>query len=666
MAAFLSNPGLRFILFGGKGGTGKTTSAAATALHFARLRPERKVLLVSTDPAHSLSDSLNCAVGGMVSGIPGVDNLFALALDAKALLEDFKTRYGPVIAQIADRGTYLDKEDIAGFLDLSMPGIDEVTAILKIMEVMREGLYDLVIVDTAPAGHTIRLLSLPEQMEQWIRVMDMMQEKHRYMVRSFVRRRYVPDQADKFITALSDDVQHLRDLFRNRESTEFVPVVNAEPMSIYETELLFKALDEGSIPVTSVILNRLVADSVGDDGRVCPFCQARQRNQAPYQREIERKFSQYHLVRMPLFPTEIRGLQTLAVYAEILFSETQADYVTLPALPTPHAVELAPREIGTQVGLAHLFAQDRQFILFGGKGGVGKTTLAAATAVELARRNPTGKTLIFSTDPTGSLGDSLACVIGNVPVPVTGADGLYAMQINAAERLDELKQIYIGEINELFDSVMGDIGNWIAFDREISMEFVSMIPPGMDEIVALIAMIDLIDDGSYDHFVLDTAPTGHTLRLLEMPHLAIEWFRSLFHLLLKYQGASKMAKTTQLLLDTSRGVKKLQNHLTDPVHSEFVAITIPEAMGVLETERLLTALDVMHVPCHHLVANMVVPPTACPFCRSKRAEQQGYIAELHAKWSAYTISELPLFAHDIRGLDGLRVVGKVIFSAPAE
>ena len=239
------------------------------------------------------------------------------------------------------------------------------------------------------------------------------------------------------------------------------------------------------------------------------------------------------------------------------------------------------------------------------------------------------------------------------------------MQINAAERLDELKQIYIDEINEIFDSAMGDIGTRIAFDREISMEFVSMIPPGMDEIVALIAMIDLIDGGSYDHFVLDTAPTGHTLRLLEMPHLAIEWFRSLFHLLLKYQGASEMAKTTQLLLETSRGVKKLQAHLTDPVHSEFVAITIPEAMGVLETERLLAALEVMHVPCHHLVANMVVPPTACPFCRSKRAEQQSYIAELHAKCAAYTISEVPLFAHDIRGLDGLREVGKVIFTSMA-
>ena len=284
MGAFLQNQNLRFILFGGKGGTGKTTSAAAAALHFARQWPARKVLLVSTDPAHSLSDSLDCAVGSTVTGIDGVDNLFALALDAKALLEEFKSRYGAVIALIADRGTLLDKEDIVGFLDLSLPGIDEVTAILKIMELMNEGQYELVILDTAPAGHTIRLLSLPEQMEQWIRVMDMMMEKYRFMVRAFARR-YVPDQADRFLVSLANDVQRLRDLLRNTECTEFVPVVNADGMSIYETELLLQALGVGSIPVNSVIVNRLVAASVGEDGTACPFCQARTRSGTVHARD---------------------------------------------------------------------------------------------------------------------------------------------------------------------------------------------------------------------------------------------------------------------------------------------------------------------------------------------------------------------------------------------
>ena len=629
MGAFLQNPNLRFILFGGKGGTGKTTSAAATALHFARQWPPRKVLLVSTDPAHSLADSLDCPVGGTVTGVAGVHNLFALALDAKALLAQFKSQYGAVITLIADRGTYLDKEDIAGFLDLSLPGIDEVTAILKIMELMREGQYDLVILDTAPAGHTIRLLALPEQMEHWIRVMEMMMEKHRFIARSLAHR-YVPDEADHFLSAMANDLQQLRDVLRNPESTEFVPVVNPEAMSIWETELLLQALTAGSIPVHSVIVNRLVTARVEDDGTVCPFCEARARDQAPYRREIETKFGVYDLVSMPLFPTEIRGVAALSAYAAQLFGENP-DGCPSPGLPAPDA-NPARGEIATQsvdqAGLGDLLEQELQFILFGGKGGVGKTTISAATAIALARRNPATKTLIFSTDPTSALADSLACAVEDKPTPATGVAGLYAMQINAAARLEALKQIYADEINKVFDDFLGGGSITPVFDREIMLELVSMIPPGMDEIVAMIAMIDLIDDGSYARFVLDTAPTGHMLRLLEMPQLASDWFRKLSHLLVKYQGTAAMAKTMRLLLETSKGVRKLRMLLSDAQRSAFVAVTIPEAMGVLETDRLLGALGELHVPCHHLVVNMVIPPTTCAFCSGKRAEQQRYVARL--------------------------------------
>ena len=112
LTGFLSNPDLRFILFGGKGGTGKTTCAAAAAWYFARQRPDRKVLLVSTDPAHSLSDSLACPVDGMITPVDGAANLYALALDAESLLTEFKAQYGEVMRLIADRGTYFDQEDI--------------------------------------------------------------------------------------------------------------------------------------------------------------------------------------------------------------------------------------------------------------------------------------------------------------------------------------------------------------------------------------------------------------------------------------------------------------------------------------------------------------------------------------------------------------------------
>ena len=246
--------------------------------------------------------------------------------------------------------------------------------------------------------------------------MEMMMDKHRYIAKSFAHR-YVPDEADHFLISMASDIQQLRELLRNRESTEFVPVVNAEGMSIYETEMLLQALDAGSIPVNSVIVNRLVAASVGEDGTVCPFCQARARDQAPYKREIEMKFSAYDLVCMPLFPTEIRGLAALSAYADMLFCENPAGRQAPAALAVANDVEPAREEVANQAGLADLLGQELQFILFGGKGGVGKTTVAAATALELARRNPATKTLIFSTDPTSSLADSLALSLIHISEP---------------------------------------------------------------------------------------------------------------------------------------------------------------------------------------------------------------------------------------------------------
>jgi len=716
-SAFLSNPDLRFILFGGKGGTGKTTCAAAAALHFARLRPDRKVLLVSTDPAHSLSDSLAWPVGGEIAPVADVSNCFALALDAAALLADFNRRNGAVMQLIYSRGTYFDQEDIAGFFALSMPGMDEVMAIVKIMDLMRAGdavgyvpqsagLYDLVILDTAPAGHTIRLLALPEHMEQWIHVMDMMLEKHRYMVQRF-RGHYTPDEADRFLTDLGRDVQQVRDLLRDPRTTEFVPVVNAEAMSIYETETLFRALNEGGISVRSVILNRLAEVRVG-----CPFCQARQQGQAPYAAEIAAKFGGYNpstgsghrLVTIPLLPHEVRGVAALTAFGELLFqplSSPPAPFSPLRgerrgsvASPLPSqgggaggvgalqgggagGVGVLSRAEG--VGLADLLTRDLRFILVGGKGGVGKTTLAAATALALARRAPAGKTLIFSTDPASALPDSLGCAVGDAPAPVAGVPGLYAVQVNAEAGLADLRERYMAEINEVFDSFLGGGSLDVAFDRDVMLEMISLIPPGLDEIISLMSLMDLLvgadlapaqgdRKGSplrFDRVVLDTAPTGHMLRLLEMPELAMDWFKTFFRLLIKYSGVVTLTKTAQLMVEMFKGVKKVQAHLADAQHTEFVAVTIPEAMGVYETERFLASLDTMRVPCRRLVVNMVVPSIACDFCQTKRTEQQSYIRHLREKFSGYTVTELPLFPHEIRGLTGLRQVGELLYGGEA-
>jgi arsenite/tail-anchored protein-transporting ATPase len=174
-------PNTRYIFFGGKGGVGKTTAAAATALTLLdAAQPGERVLLFSTDPAHSLSDSLDVELGDRAAEVArrgaGEDapRLFAREMDAAAALDAFKAKHRAVLAEIADRGTILDEADINDLLDLSLPGMDEVMALFELSEVERGGEFARVVVDTAPSGHTTRMLRLPDVFARWVGALDVM------------------------------------------------------------------------------------------------------------------------------------------------------------------------------------------------------------------------------------------------------------------------------------------------------------------------------------------------------------------------------------------------------------------------------------------------------------------------------------------------------------
>jgi len=170
---FLLDAELRLLFFGGKGGVGKTTCASACALQLAHSHPERLYVLVSTDPAHSL---LDCFSGALPPA-----NLTLREIDPQACLLRFKALHEDHLRTIALRGTFLDASDIGQLVDLSMPGMDEMMALLEIVAWVKEDRYACIVVDTAPAGHTLRMLELPAMMVQWIAALDAMLAKHRYL-----------------------------------------------------------------------------------------------------------------------------------------------------------------------------------------------------------------------------------------------------------------------------------------------------------------------------------------------------------------------------------------------------------------------------------------------------------------------------------------------------
>ena len=669
--SFLKSEGLQLVIFGGKGGSGKTTSAAATAIYLVQRKPERRILVVSTDPAHSLGDSFSCPIGNKVTPIKGVDNLWALEMDAPELLENYRRKNDKVIKKIADRGTYFDQEDIANFLNLSLPGMDEVMAVIEIANILKADQYDLVILDTAPTGHTIRLLALPEQMEKWVQIMNMMMEKHRYMSKHFTGN-YRKDECDRFLEEQERDVQRVKLILKDSRVTEFVPVTIPEPMSIEETEKLITCLKDYEISVKNVIINRLAREGGQHHWRECVFCKSRKRDQEEFIGEINNKFAPYNLVRVPLLPFEVRGIEKLKDYAKIL---SEGDYQETPLPSQVRTCGVEPfSEISTSATatqpeadeplaqMSDLLQKDLQFILIGGKGGVGKTSIAAATALRIARQNPDKKVIAFSTDPAHSLGDSFGYPIGDKITPINGVDNLYAFELNPARLLEDLKNEYRKDIEKVFDKFLGG-GIDIKFDREVMEELFMVAPPGLDEIMALKKIVDLAEANEFDLYVLDNAATGHLIRFLELPNIVRDWLKTIFRLLLKYKGVVKLTKSAERMLELSKSVRKIQEILTDSKRCEFVVVTIPEAMGVLEMDDLLLTLRKLKIPCHHIAINMVIPPTECNFCLSKRKEQQGYIKQVSTGFTGYTLALIPLFPHEIRGIDNLTKLSEIMYGS---
>jgi len=234
------------------------------------------------------------------------------------------------------------------------------------------------------------------------------------------------------------------------------------------------------------------------------------------------------------------------------------------------------------------------------------------------------------------------------------------MEIDADRLWADFKKAFRNDIEEVFDRFLAG-GTDIKFEREVMTEMLELAPPGVDEIMALDTIMDLRNKGEFDTFVLDTSPTGHLLRFLELPDLVREWLKAFFRLLLKYKGVMRLSTAAEKALALSKNVRRIQETLTDPERTGFVAVTIPEAMGLLELERLVGALETGRIPCGHIVVNKAVPQTDCGFCSFRRAEQQGYIKKIVSRFPSRTIIKVPLFPHQVRGMGDLNDLGAMVF-----
>ena len=657
---FLQDHGARFVFFGGKGGVGKTTLAAATALQQARYRPGEKVLITSTDPAHSLSDSFGQAIGSQVVPIVGVDNLFAIELDSEKLLAEWKEESDPMIAEVANRGTHFSQEDIDDFLNLTLPGMEDAMAVMRIVALAEAHGYTRVVVDTAPTGHTLRLLALPAQMRLWIKVMDRLMEKHRFIVRSLVGS-YQPDNVDDWLVEMAGEVKHVASLLRDGRVTEFVPVTIPEEMAVCETERLVSTLEALPMSVKALVVNQMVPY----DGR-CAICRERREDQARTLAQIRERFAGLHLLGVPQLSHEVRGTENLTEIGRFLMNGSgpqEPEQDGSWRLGFGHYRDWIRAwwvSWGTRLSdvfrpgdslRAGLLLPSARFIMVGGKGGVGKTTTSAATALYLARQHPDRKVLLFSTDPAHSIADSFAQAVGAHVTAIEPCSNLYAYEVDAARLLDDFKQEY--RMNG--EQPGGTFGEGVAG------QMLDLIPPGLDEVMALLEVMKLAETDEFDVFILDTAPTGHLTRFLGLPELTQEWLRSAGRMLLRYKDVIRLGRLAELVIGYSRQVRQLRELLVDDEQTEFIAVTTPEASAVAEGEWLLQCLGTLDIACRQVLVNKVTQNNICPFCADRRRQERRCIGQLVERRPGLHLAQTPQIPHPVRGIEELTKFGNMLY-----
>jgi arsenite-transporting ATPase len=317
------NKTLKWIFVGGKGGVGKTTVSSTMSILLSKIK--EKVLIISTDPAHNLSDAFNQKMGSKPTLIKGFTNLYGLEIDPKTMNDD---DYDSDINSIL--GLNIDDETKGIFDELknSIPGIDEALAIGLLLQVIDKMDFSIIVFDTAPSGHTLRMLSLPKILEETLGKLNSI--KDNFGMFNNIMQNTMGNGFNQFMQMnemLKKSIQKINEEFTNKEHTTFVTVCIQEFLSMYETERLIQELDKNKIDCHNIVINQVLFVNKENDNCNCDMCKNSFEMQSKYINQIKELYcdnefnmngNQFYISILPLQEEEVRGVDKLIAFTKFI------------------------------------------------------------------------------------------------------------------------------------------------------------------------------------------------------------------------------------------------------------------------------------------------------------------------------------------------------------
>lgn len=318
LQSILDQRTLRWIFVGGKGGVGKTTTSCSLAIQLAKVR--RSVLLISTDPAHNLSDAFSQKFGKEARLVDGFSNLSAMEIDPNGSIQDLLAGQGEeAAASGADPtgGMGGMMQDLA----FAIPGIDEAMSFAEVLKQVKSLSYETIIFDTAPTGHTLRFLQFPSVLEKALAKISQLSTQYGPLLNGFLGSQgglpggqNLPEMMEK-LESLRATISEVNTQFKDDALTTFVCVCIPEFLSLYETERMIQELASYGIDTHSIVVNQLLFPKAASE---CEQCNARRKMQKKYLDQIEELYDEFNVVKMPLLVEEVRGKEKLEKFSEML------------------------------------------------------------------------------------------------------------------------------------------------------------------------------------------------------------------------------------------------------------------------------------------------------------------------------------------------------------